>query len=962
LASYVAAIEAVLELAEDTRKVRLAGTTRQFEQLRKLLDAAGASRELRAFALVLCGRNARLRGEPGMDGKMKEWFTEALKLVEPGPTPRRWLDWRSPEDLGARIRLEYIRAMYPAHVSLREVLAHLGWKDRGFPAVMLPPGTSNIDQDRFHAALLMLSGRMDAGVLEERGFLDPAQVDLPVECNAHRAFPPARVVLAELKAMRGQVEEAQDCFSAQARGSERRAIFELGAESADLASLRVARRMRSFEELSSTFFERLLRTPPADLSPERLLLTASIYGQMRPDFVERLFGTGQLRPPKGEAGVRWRHACWRSAPVLNETSAELLLNWASRQLLAPLGGLEEGLPSLDVLSRRRLDFWACCCLLDGVEARLLAERWSQPRDFPEPHRLLSLVDAWCQDRPESPEEAVRLGLRRLVLREEASAGEPLPEVLDRGLERLGGRRFAEMAREEGELLALRLPRQGALLLALSRSRFLRVGDTVGAFIAGACEALARNHFAPASLPGMLEELSRDYGKLVERGLPLPTWQQLQEAAVRGAPYELIDTHLMHLGWKPWLLRLMLCMARSSALLEGSSQRLDRLLQESTRRYGGYFPSGRLQMATELEALWASTRGGAERKTREGEGMSESSVCLMVQRIPEPPLPLKKGVLLGPALHVEVSLESSRRERVCTFDVDPRVSYEEVRRRLPRWLREVACSQDGEGVTLRVTPEAAEPCWEYILGAEHGAEEGCQFPRFRRVVADGLRAGALRKESLQCAQLLCAGPLQLSLAKQAWASWGGCTQFSDASASSQSSWCVDVVHLITSAVATSRGVRLQLVGEAYYEQQSRSREELIAGRDLLRNYPNLRMVILQGVPLVSSQWLASERLQSGLLRWFAARLAQSGELTAVMVLPCLPPDISALVLEKLTPRLNERDWPGLLDSLMPELRWLVQEHIRLKTPQDRREAAMDLCLYLPPELVRGGPEPLLQTAG
>ncbi|HEX5745998.1 MAG TPA: ATP-binding protein [Archangium sp.] len=952
LASYVAAIEAVLERAEDTRQVRLAGTTRQFDQLRKLLDAAGASRELRAFALVLCGRNARLRGEPHMDGKMKEWFSEALKLVGPGPTPRRWLDWRSPEDLGARIRLEYIRAMYPVHASAREVLAHLGWKDRGSSATVFLPGASNIDQDRFNAALLMLAGRVEADVLEELDFLDPAPVDLPVECNAHRAFSPALVVLAELMAMQGQVEEAQDCFSAQARGSERRAMFELGAESADHASLRVARRMRNFGELSSTFYERLLRNPPAELPPERLLLMASIHGQMRPDYVERLFGTGQLRPPKGEAGVRWRHACWRSAPVLDETSAELLLEWASKQLLAPLGSLE------------RLDFWACCCLLDAVEAGLLAERWSRTRDFREPDRLLSLVDTWCQDRPGHPEELVRLGLRLWVLREEASAEEPLPEVLRWGVERLGGRRFAELAREEGELLALRLPRQGALLLALSRSQFLRVGDTVGAFIAGACEVLARNHFAPDSLPGMLEALSRDYGKMVEKGLPLPAWQRLQEAAARGAPHELIDTHLMHTGWKPWLLRLMLCMARSAALLEGNTQRLERLFQESSRRYGGYFPSGRLQMSTELEALWALARGGVERERRWGEGESpSSSTCLMVQRVlAEPTMPLEKGVLLGPALRVEVSLESSPRERVCTFDVDPRVSYEEVRRMLPRWLREVACSPAREGVTLRVTPEAAEPCWEYILGVEHGAEEGRQFPRFRRVVADGLRAGALREEPLQCAQPLCAGPLQLSLAQQAWASWGGCTRFPDASDSVQSNWCVDVVHLITSAVPTSRGVRLQLVGEEYYEQQSRSREELIAGSDLLRNYPNLRMVILQGVPLVSSQWLASERLQAGLLRWFAARLAQSGELTAVVVLPCLPLDISALVLKELTPRLNEQDWPGLLDGLMPELRSLVREHIPLMTPRERTEAAMDLCLYLPPELVRDGTEPLLQTGG
>jgi AAA ATPase-like protein len=953
LASYVAAIEAVLELAEDTQQVRLAGTTRQFERLRKLLEDAGASRELRAFALVLCGRNARLRGEPGMDGKMREWFTEAMELVAPGPTPRLWLDWSSPEDLGARIRLEYIRAMYPAYASPWEVLTHLGWKDRSCSAAVFLPGTSHIDHDRLNAALLTLSGRVEACVLQELDFLDTADVDLPVECNAHRAFPPALVVFAELKAMRGQVEQAQDCLSAQARGSERRALLEMGAESADLASLRVAGRMRNFEELSSTFFERLLRAPPADLSPERLLLTASLYGQMRPDFVERLFGTGQLRPPDGAAGLRWRHACWRSAPVLNETSAELLLRWAS-----------EGPPSTDALSRPRLDFWACSCLLDEVEAHSLAERWSRARGLREPNRLLSRVDTWCQDHPECPEETVRLGLRLLVLREEAYAGEPLPEVLDRGLERLGRRRFAELAREEGELLALRLPRQGSHLLELSRSQFLRVGDTVGAFIAGACAALTRNHFAPASLPGMLEALSRDYGKMVAMDLPLPAWRRLQEVAARGVPHELIDTHLVHMGWKPWLLRLMLCMAQSSAILEGNFQRLDRLVQESRRWYGGYFPSGRLQMSTELEALWASTSRGAEGRTRRGEVPSPaSSMSLMVQRIPaEPTISVKKGVMIGPALRVEVSLESSQPERVCTFDVDPRVSYEEVRRMLPRWLREVARSQDREGVTLRVTPEAAEPCWEYILGAEPESEEGRQSQRFRRVVADGLRVGALRKDPLKCAQLLCAGPLQLSLAKQAWASWGGFTRFSDASASSQSNWCVDVVHLIASAVPTSRGVRLQLVGEEYYEQQSRCREELIAGRDLLRNYPNLRMVILQGVPLVSNQWLASDRLHAGLLRWFAAMLAQSGELTAVVVLPCLPPDVSALVLKELTPRLNEQGWPALLDGLMPEFRSHVQERIAMRTPQDKKEAAMDLCLYLPPELVRDGTEPLLQTAG
>ncbi|WNG60510.1 ATP-binding protein [Archangium gephyra] len=969
LASYVAALEAVLEVAEWTGQPRLAGTIKEFEQLQALLKEAGASRELRAFALVLGARNVLLRGFPS--SKARKSFSEAMKLVGLGPTPQRWLDWNAPGDLGARIRLEYVRAMYPAFCSAEEVLETLGWKDRSSSAAVFLLSTSNIDQDRFNAALLTLAGAVDAGVLQDLGFLIPTRVDLPVECNAHRSFPPAFVKLAELKAMDGRVEEAQDGFSAQARGSERRAIFERGAEAADLAALRVALRMRDFEAQSSTSFERLLLAPTEELSSELLLLTAALYGQMRPDFVERLCGPERLRRLEGEAAFRWSHACWRSVPVLDEDSAGKLLHWASEQLFS---GLLSSPPS---------GFWACSCLLDAVESHHLAERWSRTADLPSREDCLAAVEAWCkawskysENETVSSEKIVRLRLRLHALRGNACAGAPLPEVLRKGMERLGKRRFAEMAREEGELLALRLPRQGSFLLELSRFQFLQVGDVIGAFLAGVCAALARSHFELLSLPVLLEELAHDYQVMLAMGIALPPWAQLQDAA-RSSPHELLNKRLVYMGWKPWLLRLMLCMAQSSAILERDFQRLDLLFQESRWRYGGYFPTGGPWMSTELEALWAATRrlAGISRVLEEARGAVPSPPCLMVQRIParptesaregERPLPVEKDVV-GPAFRIEVSFESSPPEDGDAFDIDPRASYEAVRRSLPDRLREklhqVARSHAGEGVTLRVTPDASEPCWEYILGPELALEEGGAPWMFRRVVAEGWRACALRSEPLRCVRLLCAGTFLRSFAKKAWDSWKGSVQFMDASPGSESNGEVDVVHVIASAVPTARGVRLQLVGEAYYEQQSRSREVLIEGRELLRTYPNLRVVILQGVPLHSEQWSASERFQAGLLRWFAASLAQSGALSAVVVLPPLPPGISSQVLADLTRWLNEKDWPCSLDRCLPELRMRVQDGVDIARPEDRMEAAMDLCLYLPPELVRDCPYPLLQPAG
>lgn len=113
--------------------------------------------------------------------------------------------------------------------------------------------------------------------------------------------------------------------------------------------------------------------------------------------------------------------------------------------------------------------------------------------------------------------------------------------------RLEQRLVAEIALEEGELLALRLPQVALPLLATASLWFDAAGDPVGTLIATTAAQLAGTRFGEEPRPVELWRLERAY-RAVRRGrADLPSWAQLVDGSgdQAGDPPD----------WAGWLIRL-----------------------------------------------------------------------------------------------------------------------------------------------------------------------------------------------------------------------------------------------------------------------------------------------------------------------------------------------------------------------------------------------------------------------
>jgi hypothetical protein len=113
-----------------------------------------------------------------------------------------WLDWEPPLNLTARIKLELVRAFYPAEKSAGDLLARLGEAPKTF---------SNLDEERLASIILLfrsaigLPSQMDYRPGIEQSF-KLAKVR-PVS-NAHREIPPYFVAALEALTALGALDQA----------------------------------------------------------------------------------------------------------------------------------------------------------------------------------------------------------------------------------------------------------------------------------------------------------------------------------------------------------------------------------------------------------------------------------------------------------------------------------------------------------------------------------------------------------------------------------------------------------------------------------------------------------------------------------------------------------------------------------------------------------------------------------
>jgi hypothetical protein len=163
---------------------------------------------------------------------------------------------------------------------------------------------------------------------------------------------------------------------------------------------------------------------------------------------------------------------------------------------------------------------------------------------------------WQHDRPVPlVEDAVRLDLRAVALGVVADVGTTdrgaLGTVVSAAEARLGPRRLAELALDEGELLLQSLPEQAVLLLGISVERFKAAGDRIGLLLATACSVVAMAHAALGDLRADARTaLEEGYREAALEGRP--PWDALVQV---GRDQEKVNALFEDREWGGWLLRI-----------------------------------------------------------------------------------------------------------------------------------------------------------------------------------------------------------------------------------------------------------------------------------------------------------------------------------------------------------------------------------------------------------------------
>lgn len=361
-----------------------------------------------------------------------------------GPHPA-WPDWVPPEDLLARVRIERGLLDPPEGTVLGEWEAYARRDLR------------SIDRERL--ASLCLRVRLDRGtiepsVLERWEELDSYLPSRRPTCSAHDLVPPLCATLAEAELAAGRPDRALALVSKrrdEALATRKDSGDDATLRAMDEETVRIVRRFRL--DGQRPVLARLAATEPrADAG--RLRLRDSARRALAVVYHEAedpsSLGPEVLRRPEG-----W-HAWWQTLQTLPADPPSI--RW-------PASGPGTGLAAdieLDIEEARQLG---------GAQLAERFEDWFADW-LARPRRAITPV------RSPDPYHDVRVSLRRQVLAGADFTPDP----------QFPGRRLAELAFEEAELLAPRLPAAAARLFGLARDAFAQAGDQIGQLLATASRA------------------------------------------------------------------------------------------------------------------------------------------------------------------------------------------------------------------------------------------------------------------------------------------------------------------------------------------------------------------------------------------------------------------------------------------------------------------------------------------
>ena len=237
--------------------------------------------------------------------------------------------------------------------------------------------------------------------------------------------------------------------------------------------------------------------------------------------------------------------------------------------------------------------------LDAAELARLTSRSSPP---------LPDVTAWARAHPGEPEAALRLHLRVAALTGSDLVKAEVEAEVEALAARLGPNLAAEIAFDEGDSMALRLPVHAPVILEDARRWFARSGDAAGELRAATAAALAV--LAASGTDAVRDVLDTVEGSYVRvtRVLDLPPWERLREQA----EWELTTSPPC---WQPWVARVAVLLTAAA-----SGSRGETVLDELYRRFGATGGGGRLVLPAELASAVA---GIARSRTVVSRGLSPS---------------------------------------------------------------------------------------------------------------------------------------------------------------------------------------------------------------------------------------------------------------------------------------------------------------------------------------------------
>ncbi|RKH17257.1 ATP-binding protein [Corallococcus sp. CA047B] len=932
-AAWVGALAAIVEQAERAGSFRSLAD-KPLTQTAKWAASAKVPPALAGFALATVARAfAHQRKKPKW---VEGWFFKAVSRVRVGPTQQRWLDWRAPDDTGARVRLEMIRSLYPEGVPAAQLLKDWAAMDGGdILRQWSRIDPSVLDQDRLCTAYLQLEGAVRppldlARRMEEHGWRAQASQYGKPDCNAHREVPPSIIAYAQALGEAGFINSALNELRTATSREERASRSTEGATLARNLRLELSRRMRHLGNVQS--MAELLNFLPSDATEatyNEYAATWALLGMAQPELTLSLDPT-----PRNPGTTPWlQHACWRSLPTLDAEHARRSLSWAKVRLVP-------GKKSLD-------EFLMLSLVLDVVEADEVAEHFGLDHSFL--IRWFSHLLDWRRHLP--PHQLLRLLLRARALGFPVSARQLAPQI-----KKVGPRAAARIALDEGELLALRLPLKGASLLETALQLFQESEDPVGSVLSSLFRALALLRTPLANLEGVREALVSELARL-----PLTAHLgPMKRIGAEGPLEKLLPPALLDLidhdkDWDEILFRVAGALLAFEDVRDGG-KRLDALTQDRRQL------TSRTSELLGLRQTLLRSRAVPPNENALEDSLASHSFELLLPpsdpgellftaRAPEPNSPLASTLGVGP---IQVELTTAHRERFRPFVLFQHDPYEDTVRLADVLLRSLPTftSWMGGEVAFATETAVAGLCWEAVVGAmlRESQEEQLGLD-LRRSSVRGFQLAALwvRPPSHVGVELgdalsqrrLGHRWLETAARRTARVLGGG-----ENDAPHADSATVDLLYLRATPVPTARGVRMELTVNGHSENRIRERERLISADDLLAWMKKLRICILAGPQLVDTRRIEGDRLRAANARAFACELAASGQLTAVLVIPSLPEglefEVNALVAQAFT----QQDWAGALSSVVREMRTYLFR--ALGKTSDAWEVAMDCCLYMPPQ--------------